>query len=689
MRRPPAIHHSTSLPHQFFGRRSELALLDDAMQGGSASVVAFIGPGGQGKTAIVQHWLRSRSETDLDGVFLWSFYRGKDSDECLRTLYAYAEGLPGPPDVAASFCVDRLIPLLRRERWAIVFDGAEVVQHESGAWRGRFTHPELGRLIETLAEESMPGVVALTTRFELPTLAHRRHAVSRPLSTLDVESGVQLLRSLGVRGEDAPLSAGVAAAGGHAKAVELLGTWLARWHGGAAAAIDQLPPLPVEEGSDEERYVLRILTAFHHTLPAESKDIVALTTAFRQPPTARILHRYLVSDSVGRLLAAEWHREYQPFAERPAGWIEREIGSLVDLRLLERVSLRLDRADPEADVFDAHPLVRRGFENVVGSGGAADALARVGFLRGRPDRQVPTSIADAREEVELFHAYCEAGLWSEADSALRGLDNPKHRFLAPAFERDLLLCFFPENDWRQPPVWPGFGRHRSLAICAEMLGQFSEAIDIYRPQDAALRGDALIALGRLDAIRRQEHVPHPWQPLWQAYRAHALCLLGDTDASLRLAQGAIPLDIYEWVHLFEALLRLDRTDVLDYRNLPAGDDSEWTRLARRRLELDRRRRTGDEDLTRPLLELIEAYDRAGLPYERGLTRLSLARHSQSRGHEETAKSAAKAALEIGRTYQMPIVAADAAIVLAESDPACAAEAENLRRECGYSGPARP
>jgi hypothetical protein len=531
-------------------------------------------------------------------------------------------------------------------------------------------------------------VLALTTRFDLPTLASRRHAVLRSLSTLDVESGVQLLRSLGVRGNEEALAAGVAAAGGHAKAVELLGTWLVRYHGGDAAAIDKLPPLMAGEGSDEERHVLRILTAFHQTLPAEAKDLVALTTAFRQPPTARILYRYLVSDPVRRLLKESRRRAYLPFAEQPAGWIEREIQALVDLRLLERVSLRLDVADPEADVFDAHPLVRRGFENVVGSG-STDALARAGFLRGRPDRQVPNSIAEAREEVELFHAYCDAGLWSEADSALRGLDNPKHRFLAPAFERDLLLCFFPQNDWRQPPLWPGFGRHRSLAICAEMLGQFAEAIDIYRPEDAALRGDALIALGRLDAIRRQEQVPHPWQSLWQAYRAHALCSLGDTGASLRLAQAAIPLDIYEWVHLFEALLRLDRIDVLDYRNLPAGDDSEWTRLARRRLELDRRRRSSDEDLTRPFLELVEAYDRAGLPYERGLTRLSLARHAQSLGRAESAKSAAEAALEIGRTYGMPIVAADAMLMLAEYQPARAAEAAQMRRDCGYAGPARP
>ena len=56
------------------------------------------------------------------------------------------------------------------------------------------------------------------------------------------------------------LAVGVDAAGGHAKAVELLGTWLTRWHGGEAAAIDKLPPMQAGEGSDEERHVLRILT---------------------------------------------------------------------------------------------------------------------------------------------------------------------------------------------------------------------------------------------------------------------------------------------------------------------------------------------------------------------------------------------------------------------------------------------
>ena len=100
------IHHSTSQPIHFFGRAPELTLLDDALAPDGPSVVAFLGPGGQGKTAIVQHWLEQwvAGKRQADGVFLWSFYRGKDADLCLRELYA-PRGRPGP----AARCIRHLL----------------------------------------------------------------------------------------------------------------------------------------------------------------------------------------------------------------------------------------------------------------------------------------------------------------------------------------------------------------------------------------------------------------------------------------------------------------------------------------------------------------------------------------------------------------------------------------------------
>jgi hypothetical protein len=693
--RPACIHQCTSEPCRFFGRAAELALLDAALGGGAPSVVALVGPGGQGKTAIVQHWLAGLAggEARPDGVFLWSFYRGKDADRCLRALYAYAFGLPDVPDLSASYCVDHLLPVLRGERWAVLLDGAEVAQHEDGPWRGRFLHPELGRLLEELAAEPLPGVVVLTTRFELPTLERRRHARVLSLDSLDAGSARELLAGLGVKGGTGDLDAAAAAAGRHAKAVELLGTFLVRFHHGDARRYEDLPDLPGAEGvSEEEHRVARVLAAYQQALPAETKDVLALATAFRDPPAEGRLLAYLASGPVNLLLHGVWGRTYPPFGSRPEGWLAARVQELIDLRLLERVG-RAGPASRDVDpVIDAHPLVRRAFEGERGAKSPTSlkrqrresAQARAGFLRGRPDRRQPATLEEAREEVELFYAYCEAGLWNEADGTLVALDNPKHRLLAPALERDLLLRFFPAGDWRRPPLWPGFGRYRSLAIALEMLGEFEDALAAYREHDAPLRGDALIALGRLGSLLEQERAPAPWQTLWQAYRCHALALAGRAGEALALARTLVPVDVYEWVHVFECLLRLGRLDALDLRSLlfrpPLAEEHHWAALARRRMRADYLRLRGPAsageqgDLGNEYREVVEAYDRGGLPYERALTRLGQARLLGAQGKKEAAREVVGAALNLARRHGMRIVEADAGGLLGEP---------------GSGGPSRP
>ena len=274
---------------------------------------------------------------------------------------------------------------------------------------------------------------------------------------------------------------------------------------------------------------------------------------------------------------------------------------------------------------------------------------RAGFLRGRPDRKRPEMLEQAREDVEMFHAYADAGLWAEADAAYVALDNPKHRFLAPALERDLLLRFFPAGDWRRPPLWPGFGRYRSLAICLEILGQFEDALAAYRESDAGLRGDALIALGRLGPLLDRPQMPHPWQNLWRAYRCHALCLAGRVDEAVAVARSLVPVDVYEWVHVFECLLRAGRLSALDIKSVlfrpPYAAEHRWAELARRRMRADYRRVTAGPtpELETEYRELLEAYDRAGLPFERCLTRLSEARRLLACGEPEAGRAMAVAA----------------------------------------------
>jgi hypothetical protein len=707
MLRPPSIHHCTSQPLHFFGREDELALLDRAAAGEEPSVVAMVGPGGQGKTAIVQHWLERclTRECPLDGTFLWSFYRNKDSDSCLRELYAYAEGMTHAPDISASYCVDHLLGVLRRERWALVLDGAEVVQHETGSWFGRFIHPEVGRLLEELSSAPTPGVVVLTTRFPLPTLAARRHARIISLGALDRDSARGLLASFGVQGTAQDLDEAAAACGRHAKAVELLGTFLVGFKGASARAHRELPePVLVAGAGAEEVHVTRVLAAYHRDLAPETQDILALATSFRSPPTERRLLEYLSSAALQHVLQETWGRGYVPFRDRPASWLAEQVQELADLRLLERVGAGTD--DAAGIVIDAHPLVRRGFEHVLGPAGQEhSARTRAGFLRGRPDRRPPVSLEEAREEVELFHAYGDAGFWNEADGVYVALDNPKHRFLAPAFERELLVRFFPGQDWRRPPLWPGFGRYRSLAICFELLGEFDEALAVYRESDAPLRGDALIALGRLQPLLDQVHAPPPWQSLWQAYRAHALCLAGKSDSALAVAGAMVPVDVYEWVHVFECLLRVGRLDALDLRSVlyhaPLANEHLWSSLARRRMRADYVRLiqgSGEVDLNAEYQQLLETYDRSGLPYERALTRLGYARLLLARGDRDQVEAINRVTLELAQRHHMQVVAADAwelaaAIADARHDAGAAERtarrAQELRAVTGYRGPSRP
>jgi hypothetical protein len=122
-----------------------------------------------------------------------------------------------------------------------------------------------------------------------------------------------------------------------------------------------------------------------------------------------------------------------------------------------------------------------------------------------------------------------------------------------------------------------------------------------------------------------------------------------------------------------------------YRPAHAGGH-RWADLARLRMRADYLRLSGEPppDLTETYSNLIEEYDRGGLPWERALTRLSQARLLVSRGVREEAQARGAEALQLARRYQMRIVEADALDLLGE--PAAARE---VRRASAYEGPGRP
>lgn len=190
-----------------------------------------------------------------------------------------------------------------------------------------------------------------------------------------------------------------------------------------------------------------------------------------------------------------------------------------------------------------------------------------------------------------------------------------------------------------------------------MLGQFEDALAAYPETDAALRGDALIALDRLDPLLNTPAVTPPWDTLWRAYRCHALVLAGRVEEGVALARSLVPVDVYEWVHVFECLLHADHLDAIDLKSVlfrpPHSAEHRWADLARRRMRADYLRRTAPAtDLNAEYLELMEGYDRAGLPYERALTRLGYAAYLTQKGRREEALAVLNATRELARQSGM-------------------------------------
>jgi hypothetical protein len=193
----------------------------------------------------------------------------------------------------------------------------------------------------------------------------------------------------------------------------------------------------------------------------------------------------------------------------------------------------------------------------------------------------------------------------------------------------------------------------------------------------------------------------PWQTLWQAYRCHALCLAGRTTEAVALARSLVPVDVYEWVHVFEGLLRANALAALDLKSVlfRPGGEHRWAELARRRMRADYLRRTGHgADLEGEYRALVEDYDRAGLPYERVLTRLSCAAWLADAGRLDEAAAVHAITLELLAHSSLGGLEVDGlewagriAGLKGEQDRAAAfgARARQARAERGIEGPARP
>ena len=218
-----------------FGREEDIAFLDDAWANPDVNVVTIVAWAGVGKSTLVNHWLRGMAAEhyrSAELVFGWSFYRQGSSggtssaDEFLDAALTWF-GDPDPRIGTAWEKGERLAKLISHRRTLLVLDGLEPLQNPPGPQEGRLREPSLQALLKELAAFNT-GLCVITTRLPVADIAdhERTSAPRRDLEHLSSDAGANLLRALGVKGDEAELRSASDEFSGHCLALTLLGSYL-------------------------------------------------------------------------------------------------------------------------------------------------------------------------------------------------------------------------------------------------------------------------------------------------------------------------------------------------------------------------------------------------------------------------------------------------------------------------------
>jgi hypothetical protein len=263
----------------FVGREAELAELRHCRESGFRGVVALVGLGGAGKTAVAAHFLAELSggvtAPQFEKLFVWSFYQEPDAGRFLQEAYHFF-AFPDSPATTAKGA--GLLHLLREALAAggphlLVLDGLERVQKQGEAGAevyGQLEDPLLKGLLTRAAEGLGQTTVLVTSRFPLTDLAVFQGQGYRHLDLggLGQDAALALLRHRGVRGDDAALGKLIEEYGAHALTLDHLGGLIGQFLEGDPGRAPEVSALTAAGGDRQGLRLARLLRAYEEHLPA-------------------------------------------------------------------------------------------------------------------------------------------------------------------------------------------------------------------------------------------------------------------------------------------------------------------------------------------------------------------------------------------------------------------------------------
>jgi hypothetical protein len=375
-----SLGHLPTTSGELLGRDSELDTIDRLWASGT-NIATVVARGGEGKTALVRHWIHSRVRSgllaDARWVFAWSFDgQGQQATHALDFLGAALsffdenpKSATEPPDKQAT----KLVAQLRSQRGLLILDGFEILQAPPGIGEpvGSVRDPSIVYLVKELVAAN-PGLCLVTTRVPIHELeGSDPSAATIDLSSLTAENGVALLRDLGVRGRDDDLTSVVEQVDGHALSITLSGSYIVEALGGEARSPIRVNLLSEDAGRGGHAW--RVLSSYERWLEP-AKEQPHLGEAVAQADLLQILRTISVFDRTvrgDRLFALFVKTRIRGLTDRLCGLPDEAfLRGLYKLRDLKLVTLRVNdpddglKAEPEVRAslqVDTHPLIREYF----------------------------------------------------------------------------------------------------------------------------------------------------------------------------------------------------------------------------------------------------------------------------------------------------------------------------------------
>lgn len=484
--RPECVAILQRAPH-FVGRDELLQelFLWSTREKAEPGVVALVGVGGAGKTAIAERIVSQIGPASRNaGTFVWSFYEDERTEAFLTRACAYFAGA----EARSGERLEKLEESLAKgPGHLLVLDGLEVVQSrgDEGRAHGELQDPLLRRLLIALARGLGNARALVTSRFVLGDLrawgvTGLRTIQLGPLAANDAEN---LLRAWGARGDAKSLADVVAASGGHALSLAVTGSYVGAFLGGDPRPLDASDLAEASRDDPLARRLSRVLAAYARALSEGERDLMArLSVLSAGADDASLQALSKASPRVAGALAVLSNVEMRRALAR-----------------LERLGL-VFRAGTDPIRWSSHPFVRDYFRSLLGVAPSAVQAALHAPPQGTlifSPRQKPQDRDKLDAYEEFLRQLIEYGQHIEAcRTYLQTMGGFSHLGLVlgeMSRGARLLRMFGETNDPSSPMSALAPAYRASLlyerGLYAGALGDLASALRTYRDFNALVEGE--------------------------------------------------------------------------------------------------------------------------------------------------------------------------------------------------------